>query len=143
MPQGLVSFLSFFFFFFFFVFLRLHPQHMEVLRPGVESELQLPDYALAIAMPDPSHICHLHHSSRQHQIPNPLSRTRDGTCVLMYTSYIHFLWAIMGTSRYGVFCMVWLKVCKISNMMEFSSYWTYPGVSIIWMNNKCKHTSLL
>ena len=51
--------------------------HMEVLRLGVESELQLPAYATAIATPDPSHICNLHHSSRQCQILNPLSEARD------------------------------------------------------------------
>ena len=33
-----------FFFFFFFVFLGLHPQHMEVPKLGVDSELQLLAY---------------------------------------------------------------------------------------------------
>ena len=36
--------------------------HMEVLRLGVESELQPLVYATAIAMRDPSSICDLHHS---------------------------------------------------------------------------------
>ena len=49
----------FFLFFCFFVFLGLHPQHMEVPRLGVESELQLPTYATAMAMQDLSHICDL------------------------------------------------------------------------------------
>ena len=40
---------------------------MEV--PRLESELQLPAYARAAAMPDPSHI----------RILNPLSEARDGT----------------------------------------------------------------
>ena len=35
-----------------FCFLGLHPWHMEVPRLGVESELQLPAYAAATAMPD-------------------------------------------------------------------------------------------
>ena len=39
--------------------------HMEVPRLGVESELQLPAYITATAMPDPSCVCDLHHSSRQ------------------------------------------------------------------------------
>ena len=39
---------------------------MEVPRLGVKSELQLPAYTTAPEMPDPSHICDLHHSSRQH-----------------------------------------------------------------------------
>ena len=33
-----------------------HPQHMEVPRLGVESELQLLAYATATATPDPSHL---------------------------------------------------------------------------------------
>ena len=35
---------------FFFSFLGPHPQHMEVPRLGVESELQLPAYTTATAM---------------------------------------------------------------------------------------------
>ena len=30
-----------------------------------------------------SHVCRLHHSSRQHRIVNPLSEARDRTCILM------------------------------------------------------------
>uniref|UniRef100_A0A8D0PDY6 Odorant binding protein 2B n=1 Tax=Sus scrofa TaxID=9823 RepID=A0A8D0PDY6_PIG len=52
---------------------------------GVQLELQLPAYATATAMPDPSHICNLHHSSRQCQILNPLSEARDRTHVLLDT----------------------------------------------------------
>ena len=52
---------------------------MEVPRLGVESELKLLAYATATAMQDPSHICNLYHSSRQHQILNPLSEARDKT----------------------------------------------------------------
>ena len=54
---------------------------MEVSRLGVELELQLP--TTATAMPDPSHICDLHHSSQQHRIPDPLSEARDRTLILM------------------------------------------------------------
>ena len=46
------------------VFLGPHLSHMEVLRLGVESELQLLAYTIASAMPDLSHDCDLHHSSR-------------------------------------------------------------------------------
>ena len=45
-----------------FCFLGLHPQHIEVLRLGVQSELQLPAYATATTT-DPSRIYDLHHSS--------------------------------------------------------------------------------
>ena len=41
------------------------PQHMEVPRLGVKSELQLPAYTTATVTPDLSHICELHHSSLQ------------------------------------------------------------------------------
>ena len=60
-----------------FCFLGLHLWHMEVPRPGVKSELQLPAYATATAMWDLSHACDLHHSSQECQILNPLSEARD------------------------------------------------------------------
>ena len=50
--NSLISFcFCFFLFFLFFVFLGRHPQHMEVPRLGVQSELQL--LAYTTAMPDP------------------------------------------------------------------------------------------
>ena len=42
-------------------FSELHPRHMEVPRLWVESELQLPAYITATAMPDPSLTCYLSH----------------------------------------------------------------------------------
>ena len=50
---------------------------MEVPALGVESELQLPAYTTAAAMPDPSCIHDLHHNWQQHQILNPLSKARN------------------------------------------------------------------
>ena len=50
---------------------------MEVLRLGVESELELPAYAAVTATTSPSCICDLHHSSWQCQIVNSLSEARD------------------------------------------------------------------
>jgi len=67
----------FFFFFCLFVFLGLYPQHIEVPRLRVKSELQLQAYISATATQDLSHIYDLHHSSQQHQILNPLSKARD------------------------------------------------------------------
>ena len=52
---------------------------MEVPRPGVKSELQIPAYTTATAIPDPSHIWDLHHSLWQRQILNPLCQARDQT----------------------------------------------------------------
>ena len=53
-----------------------------------ELELQLPPYTIATAMPDPSHICDLHHSSRQHRILK-LIEARDRTHILMDPSRVH------------------------------------------------------
>ena len=46
---------------------------------------------------DPSRVFDLLHGSWQHQIPNPLSKTRDQTHVCMDTSQIHFHFATVGT----------------------------------------------
>ena len=71
------------FFFFFFAFLGPHPQHMEVPRLRVKSELWQPAYTTATATQDPSHVFDLHHSSWQCRICNPLSKASDRTCNLM------------------------------------------------------------
>ena len=81
---GLFCF-RFFFFWCFFVFLPFLgplPRHMEALRLGVQSELQLLAHATATATRDPSLVCHLHHSSWQCWIPDPLSKARDLTTSL-------------------------------------------------------------
>ena len=75
-----------FVFIFVLFFSVLHLQHMEVPRLGGQSELQMP--VCATATWDLSHICNLHHSSQQCWILNPLSKARDGTCVLMDTSWV-------------------------------------------------------
>ena len=74
-----------------------HLWHMEVLRLGVKSELHLPAYTTDTATPDPSCICHLHHSSQQHRILNPLSKARDRTRNVMVPSHICFCCSTMGT----------------------------------------------
>jgi len=72
---------------------------MDVPRLGVESELQLLAYTTATATPDLSNVCDLHHSSQQHQIPDPQSEAGDQTHILMDTSRIHFRRATMGTLK--------------------------------------------
>ena len=75
--------------FFFIAFvLGLYLRHMEVARLGAESELQLPAYPTAIAMPDLSRGCDLYHSSRQRGILNPLIEARDRALILLDTSQI-------------------------------------------------------
>ena len=66
---------------------------MEVARLGVKLELQLPAYATATAVWDPSRVCDLHHGSGQCQIPNQPSEARDQTHILMDTLRICFHWA--------------------------------------------------
>ena len=61
---------------------------MEVPRLGVELELQLPAYT--IAMPDSSHVCNLHHSFQQCRILNPLSEAWDQTHILVDTSQLSY-----------------------------------------------------
>ena len=69
-------------------FLGPHPQHMEVPRLGVKSELYPPAYTRATATQDPSQVCSLHNSSWQYQILNPLIEARDRTRNLMVPSRI-------------------------------------------------------
>ena len=65
--------------------------------PEAHGSSQTKGWIRATAMPDPSHVCDLHHSSWQRQILNPLSKARDLACILMDTSHIHFHYATMGT----------------------------------------------
>ena len=84
---------------FVFCLLGPHQQCVEVPRLEVKWKLYPLAYTTALAMPDLSHICDLHHSSQPHWIFNPLSKAKDQTCVLMDASQIHFHGAMMGTPR--------------------------------------------
>ena len=77
---------------FIFVFLGPHPQHMEIPRLGVESELQLPAYTTTPATRDLSLVYSLHHSSWQRWILNLRSKVRDRTCILMDTRQAPYRW---------------------------------------------------
>ena len=103
--------------FLFTYFLGLDLQPMEVPRLVVQLELQFPAYATATATRDLSCICHLHHSSRQHWILNPLSPARDWTHILMDTRQICYHWAIMG-SLISNFVKVWLIYLKLTQNCE-------------------------
>ena len=56
-------------------------------------------YTRATATQDLSRVCDIHHSSQQHRIPKPLSKSRDRTCILMDTSRIRFCCAMEGTPQ--------------------------------------------
>ena len=103
--------------FYLFVFLGPHLRNMEVPRPGVQSQLQLPAYARATATPDPSHILDLHHSSWQCRIPNPLSEARDRTCNLMVPSQMCFCCAMTGTP-----VCVLMYICWLHHLMASFSF---------------------
>ena len=75
---------------FFFLFRAKHAAYGSS-QARIKSELQLPAYATATAMWDPSHICDLYHRSWQCQILDPLSKAKDQTRILIDTSQIHFL----------------------------------------------------
>ena len=91
LPPFLPSFLFSFFLFW------LYSWHVEVSRLGVISELQLPAYTTATAMPDPNCVCDLHHSSWQRQILSLLSEAGDWTHFLMDISWVCYRYATMGT----------------------------------------------
>ena len=62
---------------------------MEVPRLGVELELQLPAYATAAAMPDPSQICNYTTAQVKRWVLNPLREARVQTCILMDPHWVH------------------------------------------------------
>ena len=76
---------------------------MEVPRPGVELELQLPVYTTATAIMNLSRICDLHHSLQQHWILNLISEARNRICILMDISQV-----LNSLSQNGIslFCFV-------------------------------------
>ena len=81
---------------------------MEVSRLGVLSEL----WSLAY-IPEsqqlawhPSHVCDLHHSSRQCGILNPLSEAKDQTSNLMVPSWIRFDYTSIATPCVSFFVFV-------------------------------------
>ena len=93
----IVSFNNLIIHFFFNFFLGLQVRYMEVLRPGVELQLQLPAYTTATARSDKSCNCNLHHSSWRHWMFNPLSEARDRTPILMNIHRVCYHWATMRT----------------------------------------------
>ena len=85
---GGLLFLFFSFFLFLVLLFRAAPATYGSSQVGVKLELQLLIYPTVTALWDLSHVCDLHHSSRQHQILNSLSEARDWTCILMYTNQV-------------------------------------------------------
>ena len=109
-------------------FLGPHPQHMEVPRQGVKSELQLLAYAAATvtAMWVPSCVNDLQHSSQQSQIPNPLPEAGDQTSILMDTRQIHFGCATWELHKSDIFYLCHILLLEPSHRPQSHS----QGVSI-------------
>ena len=74
----------------FVLFFRAIPMAYGSSQAGGQIETQLLAYTTATAMQDLSCVCHIHHSSWQRQISDPLSEARDRTHILMDTNHIHF-----------------------------------------------------
>ena len=98
---------------------------MEVPRLGVKSELQLLAYTTATSTWDQSHICNLHHSSRQQWILKPLSKARNQTNIFMDTSRVHYHWA---------YKIIWFTSKNFISLTIFDSWG--PNICIQWMFNK-------
>ena len=80
---------------------------MEVPRPGVKSELQMPAYSHSHSKD--CLICDLHHSSWQCRILNPLSKARGGTWILMDTSHFRNQPSQNGNSRGSFNPLCWAR----------------------------------
>ena len=100
-----------------FAFLGLHPRHMLVPRVGVKSEVQLPAYATTTATWDLNRVCDLHHSSRQQQILDPLSKARN---VLVDTLDL-FPFSRNGNSRFYLF-LNFIYKCKKYKLFCLASF---------------------
>ena len=92
------------FFFLTFVLFRAEPTaHGGSQDRGLIGAVLLA-YATATAIPNPSCMCDLHHSSRQRQILSPLSKARDQTRNnLMVPSQIRFRCATTGIPHEQLF----------------------------------------
>ena len=99
---------------------------MEVPRLGVYSELHLPAYTMATAMPDPSHICHLCHSSWKYQILNQLTEARNWTHNPMIPRWICFCCATTGTPKFLLLLLL------------LSFYGHTCSICISWARNKIR-----
>ena len=97
--------LSIFHFIYLFCFLGLHLWQMESSQATgrIGSIAAILFHSHSNWESQLSHICYLHHSSWQYQIPDPLSKAKDWTHILMDTSQICFLCTIMGTPKNCVF----------------------------------------
>ena len=105
--------------FLFFCFLGPH-------RLGVESELQLLD--TATATPDPSRVCDLHHSSRRHQILNPM---RPGIDLMTSWLLVGFVNAAPQQAQRYIQCPT---LCSADSRFSKDTGWMNNEVCREWGN---------
>ena len=84
---------------------------------GVKLELYVPTYTRASAMQDLSHVCNLHHNSRQHWTLNPLREARGQNYVLMDAALVSLDRQITDASDSTIF--------QESSLVVF--FFIYPG----------------
>ena len=99
-----------------FVFLGLHPQHVEVPRPGVESELQLLTYTTATAMRDQS--CDCDHTTAHYNTRSLTHRARSG--IKPVSSWI--LEGFLNCRAMALFCLLYLFCYFPSYFTSFTSF---------------------
>ena len=80
-----------FLFFFSFSFLMAAPVAYGRSQARGQIGAAAAGYAAATATWDPSHVCDLHHSSWQHQIPDPLSDHGQGSTLHSHGHCVDFL----------------------------------------------------
>ena len=85
---------------------------------------------------NPSHICNLHHSSRQYWILNPLSKARDWTWVLIDTNQIRFCGATIGTLQHLIISSVDISVC-VDRKEKYSLF--FDIIAKQWSNLKYEY----
>ena len=78
------------FFFFFFVFFRATPMAYGISQARGQIRAAAAGLHQSHSGARSSRICNLHHSSRQHQILNPMSEARDRTHNLMVISQVRY-----------------------------------------------------
>ena len=103
--------------------LGLYVQHMEVPRPGVKLELQLPAYTTAPATQDLSHNCDLCRILWQHRIFNPPREASDTVLVLNPLSHSRNSLALFTSYLWGSFYLSYLPPSSLPST-ELDLIWS-------------------
>ena len=108
---------------------------MHIGTTTVENSMEIPQKTKNRINIWSSHVCDLHHISRQRHILNPLSKARDWTLILMDTSRIHYHWATTGTPNMCIFEWKFCPdICPGVGLLDdmLSLYLVFWGISILF-----------